>query len=97
MDSDIKARTLGVQTQMKKFDFFLACHYVLGHTDLLSEVIYKKTLFMENMLQCCHKTGYLFCSSHSPCCIAATVLPSASWCDFLILLDLEIGSDLDNH
>ena len=46
-DSDIKARTLGVQTQMKKFDFFFGLSIgvlVLSHTDSLSEAIQKKTL-----------------------------------------------------
>ena len=46
-DRDIKARTLGVHTQMKKFHFFFGLSLgmlVLGHADLLSEAIQKKTL-----------------------------------------------------
>ena len=46
-DSDIMAHTLGVQTQMKKFDFFFVLSLgvlVLSHTDSLSEAIQKKTL-----------------------------------------------------
>lgn len=46
-DSDIKARTCGVQTQMKKFDFFFGLSLgmlVLGHADTLSEALQNNAL-----------------------------------------------------